>query len=165
MRLKFNFTENNINIDIHDNDKYLLEELENGVHLIATFFRLTYMSKYNTHTKYLLYFLIKKSNKEYIIFPLLLPLIYHEMYVEYVPLIAKKLRELFNNMKLNPNLKITQILYEVSNLNISDKVYLNFMFGNYENLIKSLIREYYPYFDHNDYITIEDIYMEYGMQK
>jgi len=42
---------------------------------------------------------------------------------------------------------------------------LNFMFGNYENLIKSLIREYYPYFDHNDYITIEDINMEYGMQK
>jgi hypothetical protein len=165
MKLKFSFDNNKINIDIHDEDKHLLKKIENGVHFIGTYFRLTYMSKYNSHTKYLLYFLIKESDNEYIIFPLLLPLIFHETYTKYIPLIAQNLRKLFNNMKLNPNLRITQILYEVSNLNISDKVYLNFMFGNYENLIKSLIREYYPYFDHNDYITIEDIYMEYGIQK
>jgi len=165
MRLKFSFENNKIVIDIHDEDKQLLKELENGVHFIGTYFRLTYMSKYNSHTKYLLYFLIKESDDEYAIFPLLLPLVFHETYTKYIPLITQNLRKLFNDMKLSPNLKITRILYEVSNLNISDKVYLNFMFSNYENLIKSLIREYYPYFDHNDYITIEDIYMEYGIQR
>jgi len=62
MRLKFSFENNKIVIDIHDEDKQLLKELENGVHFIGTYFRLTYMSKYNSHTKYLLYFLIKESD-------------------------------------------------------------------------------------------------------
>jgi hypothetical protein len=159
MRVKLHL-DNKIQFEIHKEDRYLLDKYEDGIHLVGTYFRLTYMSKFNPITKYLLYFLIKKENN-YTIFPILYPIIYFDINEDNIPLISNKLRELFNNMKLSPKLRITQILYEISNLQISDKIYLNFMFSNFENIIKALIREYYPYFDYNNYITLSDIIMEY----